>query len=101
MEFYAIQHIPSGDFLPTHDGTTTRGYTGDEPTSGKYIPPRLFQNEGAAKRALTWWLKGETRVRRVGGGIWDEYDETWHLHERPERKAEDMRIVKVKLRVCV
>jgi hypothetical protein len=53
----------------------------------------LFADKGAARRALTWWLKGITSVDRSKDYFTNEYDETWHEEAMPERKAEDMEVV--------
>ena len=95
-EFYIIRHKPSGGFLPE----VHKGYTFSEPrTTGV---PRLFISAAAGKRALTWWLKGTLHVTKTGG-LWGfgepEYDETWHEDPMPDRKAEDMEVIPVLLKV--
>lgn len=94
--FYIIRHKPSGGCLPEVNGTRG-GYTHTEPTT--FLPPRLFLEEGHAKRALTWWLKGITSVYRHHDSFTSEYDETWHLDtnlDTPRVKAA-MEIVEVHL----
>lgn len=57
---YMIQHTPSGRYLP--ESKRGRGYTRDrlvEPDD--YLPPRTFVSRAAAKRALTWWVRGPCR----------------------------------------
>lgn len=94
MQLSAIRHKPTGYFLPEIYGVRS-GYTNTVPQ--KHGIPRLFVEASAAKRALTWWLKGVTSVYRSRD--WDgDYDETWELTEVPERKAEDMEVVTVLLK---
>jgi hypothetical protein len=90
-ELFAIKHKPTGGFLPEHSG---RGYTWTEPSL--WLVPRLFLDAGAAKRALTWWLKGTTTVAR-NRDYFGEYDEVWTTEVEQHRKAEDMEVVKVLL----
>ena len=94
-EFYAIRHKPSDGFLPEVSGTRG-GYTHTIPST--FLPPRLFVNAAAGKRALTWWLKGITSVVRYNDSWSGEYDETWQLEKMPERKAEDMEVIPVLLK---
>ena len=102
---WAIRHKPTGHYFP--EVGPRMGYTGSEPIDmgeGSAFCPRLFAAESAAKRALTWWLKGITSVMRTrSGGDWGgyEYDENWRTDmpvEEPgfphvERKREDFEIV--------
>ena len=96
-ELFAIQHKPSGGFLPE----VHKGYTFSEPSATDI--PRLFATEGGAKRALAWWLKGVTTVRVSATGFsWDGPDdpeEDWDTKAMPERKAEDMEVVPVLLKI--
>lgn len=89
-ELWVIRHKPSGGYLPGLPSGLRAGYTATEPTTTQI--PRLFVDKGAARRALTWWLKGVTSVNREKD-YWGEYDETWHEHPMPERKLEDMEVV--------
>ncbi len=102
---WAIRHNPSGGYLP--EVGPRMGYTGTDPTSmgeGSPFAPRLFASEAAAKRALTWWLKGITSVSRSGI---DYYDETWstlppvssEYFTYVERCQGDMEVVQLKLEV--
>lgn len=102
---WAIHHTPSGGYLP--EVGPRMGYTGTEPLSmgeGSAFAPRLFASEAAAKRALTWWLKGITSVHRSRG---DYYDETWSgwvpVSDKyityVERRRDDMEVVRLKLEV--
>lgn len=103
MTLYVIRHKPSGQFMPEAGGKIRfrGGYTHWEPRDYAdlpvdSIPPRLFTREQDAKTALTWWLNG---VASVSGGhdYFGEYDEQWHVDAKPERRREDMEIVKMKL----
>ena len=94
-EYWVIRHKPSGGYLPILPSGLRAGYTHTEPDTQAI--PRLFTDAAAAKRALTWWLKGITHVDHsksidtwMGPG---EYEETWGLDEMPERKLEDMEVL--------
>ena len=89
-KYWVIRHKPSGGYLPGLPSGLRAGYTHTEPEL--HSVPRLFADKGAARRALTWWLKGVTSVHRSRD--WDgDYDETWHEEAMPERKLEDMEVV--------
>ena len=96
-ELFAIRHKPSGGFLPV----VRYGYTHSEPSETAI--PRLFTTRGGAQRALTWWLKGITVVRMLAAGFsWDgpnDPEEDWDTKAMPERKAEDMEVVPVLLKL--
>lgn len=94
MKFFAIRHKPSGGFLPQSDRSRRGGFTHTVPTT--YLPPRLFASMGAAKAALTWWLKGETSVH-ISRSYEGEYDEDWSTSPRPDRRTEEMEVVPVTL----
>ena len=96
MEFWIIRHKPSGGFLPELSGVRA-GYTHTEPQT--HGVPRLFTEAAAAKRALTWWLKGTLSVSRYRDDFTMEYDETWHEEAMPDRKIEDMEVVSVLLKL--
>ncbi len=104
---YVIRHNPTGGFLP-QSSSKRHGYTHDEPvTMQSNFCPRLFAREQDAKTALTWWLKGETTGKWVGGqytNVWGDYDDDvdfeWHTQARVDRKKEDMAVVAVKLEVA-
>ena len=98
MRFYAIRQKSTGLFLPA----SLKAFTHDEPTDGK--PPRLFNTAKGAKNALHWWLKGRITVDRGGGyshatGDYDDWDK-WNAEAVPERRADDMEVVTVSLRVA-
>lgn len=95
LEFFIIRHKPSGGWLPELSGVRA-GFTHTEPqTSGV---PRLFETKAGAKRALTWWLKGVTSVYR--GQDWEgDWDETWSTSVEEHRKAEDMEVAPVLLKL--
>jgi hypothetical protein len=56
MKFWAIRRPSDGAFLPE----VRKGYTYSEPRFD--LPPRLFTSKGAAKTALTHWLRGAFSV---------------------------------------
>jgi hypothetical protein len=92
---WAIQHVPSGGFLPQPRGRGGRGGTHVEPTQIEF--PRIFTTQGAAKCALTNWLAGKVTV-----SVYEydgEYDENWHYEPVADRRAEDMRVVALKVEV--
>ncbi|KGM36182.1 hypothetical protein [Inquilinus limosus] len=94
ITLYAIQHKPTGHFLPASN-RKRRGYTNDKPKDPLKVPPRLFRRKGDAKNALRWWLKGITHVSYVGS--YDDYNEDWHTKPAPDRKAEEMEVVPMRL----
>ena len=97
-EYWVIRHKPSGGYLPVLPTGLRAGYTHTEPDLTAV--PRLFGDAAAAKRALTWWLKGTLHVTKTGGQWgFEEYDETWHDTVMPDRKAEDMEVVPVLLKL--
>ena len=98
-EFFAIRHNPSGGFLPELSGVRA-GFTHTEPELDSV--PRLFTSEAGARRALTWWLKGVTSVYRgqsTNPDSWGEYEEDWSTTVEEHRKAEDMEVVPVLLKL--
>lgn len=98
MIYYAIQHKPSGWFLPVPVGRGGRGGTHVEPAPPETFPPRLFHTQHAAKVALTYWLRGAVTVS-VAYDPWDN-GETWHVEPRPDRVAEDMAVVPLRFEVA-
>lgn len=96
MILWAIQHAPSGGFLPNPRGRGGRGGTHVEPTTAE--PPRLFTAEQYAKSALTYWLAGCINVI-YHEDYFGEVDEHWTQTPVPGRRAEDMRIVAIRLEV--
>ena len=88
MTYFAIQHKPTGGFLPAGKA---KGHTWSEPT--KDSPPRLFSTRRGAQQALNWWLDGGVSVHR--GETYVDLIET----PMPERDADDMQIVHVELTV--
>jgi hypothetical protein len=94
MRYFIIRHKPTGFALPF----VGRGATHMEPQDPTVWPPRLFAKEGAAKTALTWWLKGRTSVTYTCGDGWEvEADEHWHTEPVEDRRAEGMEVVLVHL----
>lgn len=104
VQLYALRHV-DGRYLPPGRGRNGRGFTHQEPLPPEQMeiwPPRLFHTEGAAKIALTWWLRGVTSVTVTGGySDWEDYDvdENWHTEPMPERRREDWRVVPVTMEV--
>lgn len=97
VELYAIRRKPDGWMLPAG---RKKGFTHDEPQDPSKRAPRLFTRVVYARSALREWLKGETTVRYCNDG-WDGAgdDEKWETSPRPDRKAEDMEVVVVRLSV--
>ncbi len=105
---WAIRHKPTGDFMP-QSSSKRHGYTHDEPTkcgNDSHHCPRLFGRKQDAATALTWWLKGETTGKWVGGqytNVWGDHDDDidfeWRTDARVDRKAEDMEVVMIRLEV--
>lgn len=105
---WAIRHKPTGNYLS--EVGPRMGYTGTDPEpmgDGSAWTPRLFASEAAAKRSLTWWLKGITSVSRYGSSMYGDTDETWstlppvssEYYTYVDRNAEDMEVVRLKLEV--
>lgn len=95
-QFYAwlIRHKPTGGFLPqtySQRGRTGRGSGGTrvEPKIPSVAEPRLFMSERTAKQALSMWLRGPHPFSR-------DYSKP---ADAVERRAEDMEIVRVNIRV--
>lgn len=96
MTYFAVKHVPTGRYLPQL--RRKRGYTHAEPAAPEDRVPRLHRTKRQAKTALTYWLKG----------AWNEdYAHNWESgaseycgnspSPKPERKAEEMRIVKIRV----
>lgn len=90
--FWAIKHKPSGKLLPSPRGRGGRGGTFVEINDPG--TPRLFHDAKSAKAALRFWLAGEIHVgqHQDYSGDWDE---DWRTVPKPDRKAEDMQVVRV------
>lgn len=103
---WVIRHKPTGKLMP-QSSRKKHGYTHDEPVpmENSNWCPRLFSREQDAKTALTWWLKGETTARlhryedAYNGGY--EWDEDWHTDKVAERRAEDMEVAEITLKVSL
>lgn len=93
---WAIQHIPTGGFLPVPHGRGGRGGTHVEPTQVEF--PRIFATKNAAKCALTNWLAGKITVT-YGSDYEGNVDEHWHTERVESRRAEDMRVVALKVEI--
>jgi hypothetical protein len=104
---WAIRHKPTGRFMP-QSSSKRHGYTHDEPVRmDSNWCPRLFGRKQDASTALTWWLKGETMGKWVGGqftnafgDIDDDMDYEMHTVVCVDRKGEDMEVVQLKLEVA-
>ena len=103
---WAIRHKPTGFMLPNPKGHSGRGGSFVDPQDPKEIHPRLFITQLAAKRALIAWLRGKHK-----GNYETEYSE-WDgepysvcigyvVVAVPSRKAEDMEVVEIELKVKV
>lgn len=104
---WAIRHKPTGRFMPLSNNKR-HGYTHDEPgiMEDSNLCPRLFGREQDAKTALTWWLKGETTGRWTGGSYLnvfgeadDDYGFEWDTSFVVDRKAGEMEVVQISLKV--
>ena len=93
---WAIQHVPSGGFLPNARGRGGRGGSHVEPTQVEF--PRIFTTKAAAKCALTNWLAGKVTVTQTQS-YEGEWDEQWDVERVDSRRAEDMRIVALKVEI--
>lgn len=99
MRYFAILHKSTGFYLPPALGAGGRGFTYQEPADPAIRAPRLFTSEGAAKTALTWWLKGITTVTHTAADWFngEDGDEHWHTAPVADRRAEDMEVVALHL----
>lgn len=89
--YYAVQHLPTGGYLPAILAWHGRGGSFVKPTAPDDGQPRLFLTKRAAKNYLTSWLSGETHS---SGG---EDCDIW-LVKKPERRREDMEVVPIEVR---
>lgn len=91
---FAIRRKGTDLFLALPKGG--RGCSYEEPTDDR--PPRLFLTLGAAKVALTYWLKGHFRVSRFQN--WEgEEEHTIEVKPQDHRSRDDMEIVAVELSI--
>lgn len=93
---WAIQHIPTGGFLPVPYGRGGRGGTHVEPTQIEF--PRIFVSKAAAQCALTIWLAGKITVT-YDADYEGVVGEDWHTERVDSRRAEDMRVVALKVEI--
>jgi len=91
--YYAIQHKPTGYFLPYRKGN--RGFTWDEPRAPDKGPPRLFTRKSDAVHALNWWLRGQTGYKWMASNWLGAGGHELCTDSKPDRKAEDMVVVQV------
>lgn len=83
MKFWAIKRPSDGAFLPE----VHKGYTYSEPRFN--LPPRLFTSKGAAKVALTYWLRGwHYTVVTIDRGFDDESMDVEHRVTKVDGRAE-------------
>lgn len=88
MKFWAIKRPSDGAFLPE----VRKGYTYSEPRFD--LPPRLFTSKGAAKTALTHWLRGTCSVHVSSSfGFEDESVDVEHKVTKVEGRAEQGLVV--------
>lgn len=57
MRYWIIRHKVSHAYLPQPRRGGATWYE-PEPLTRRRYPPRLFTNEGDAKKALSWWYDG-------------------------------------------
>lgn len=76
---YAIQHKPSGNFMPARMFKQAgSGWSWWEPTETRsgYLPhdknPRLFYSIESARNALGQWLRGPLRKHHHCGDVYDD-----------------------------
>ena len=96
MTYYAIQHITTGNYLPS-GGKGKGGNTKQEAVPLNVRPPRLFLKFNAAKQALRCYLLGiwyESRSTDYEG----EYCVDTGVKSYTSRKTEEFVIVKLNLR---
>lgn len=99
--FWGIRHKPTGRFLPEPLGRAGRGGSHTEPSATE--PPRIFDTELGAKRALSAWLQGKFVCGRGyypghPGNDWESgYYEEVTVVKQPHRVREDMEVVPLKL----
>ena len=101
---WAIRHKPTGFMLPNPKGHSGRGGSFVDPQDPKEIHPRLFITQRAAKRALIAWLRG--RHEGAYDFEYSDYDNKSYqvcvgyvVVPVPSRKAEDMEVVEIEMRV--
>ena len=98
MIVYAIKHTPTGKFMPlkfTRRGA--RGWSNWNPgvRDGFDTTPRIFKDHISALRALNAWLKGKWEFKVISGP--GDYDGLLQCSKQPNRKREDMKIVKFQM----
>lgn len=98
-DYWIIIHARTGHWLPELVKPLRGGYTHTEPCRNH--SPRLFTTERGAKNALWWWLRGPltvtVKMADFGDAFSPEPEERWDLTPKPDRTAEDMKVVKVSL----
>ena len=93
---WAIQHVPTGFYLPSPKGHSGRGGSFVEIADPNLVQPRLFISEYAAKRALGAWLRG----KHEGITDWDDhgpYTIGYKVIPVKTRKRENMAVVEIVL----
>ena len=91
-QFFAIQHIQSGHFLPE----VFIRYTHSEPSP--HAAPRLFLSRKSAICALNQWVRGTCVKHSNGRG--EDYEEWLEVTSVPARKKEDLRVVTVSVKIA-
>lgn len=92
-DYWAIRHLPSGQYLPCPP-ELSHGFSRVEPGPGI---PRLFLDKVSATRALGSWLRGAVVLKYYG--CYEDTTTEFRLTRKPERKAEDMAVVRVGIAV--
>ncbi|MDR3436385.1 hypothetical protein [Telmatospirillum sp.] len=100
ITLYAIQHKPTGFFLPEPGGRMGRGGSHVEPTDPDIKVPRTFPTKRGAQNALAMWLKGKFVASR---GVSEDHEGNRDYYEnlevipQPNRKREEMAVVPMQL----
>src|ERR1017187_2027069 len=109
MIYYAVRHKPTGNFLPhpvkhsNKPGARLKlhGFSYVEPLPLNKSVVRLHLTENAAKRAMKAWAQGKWRsTGHITGSYFGEEEYEDYGPEPiavPERKLEEMEVVRVEL----
>lgn len=106
MIYYAVRHKPTGNFLPhpvkhsDKPGVKLKlhGFSYVEPLPADKSVIRLHLTENAAKRAMKAWAQGKWREDTTYGYDGEPDYAGPEPIAVPERKLEEMEVVKVEVR---